>query len=109
MPIVRRALTYVMVWVVLAACLVCPVMQMFDHWDHELNTGQDTESTFVVLALCIGATFVLARAVAYVSGVLPLQAIRAVWTLFRCSLETLRGFGALPFLAASPPPAILRI
>jgi len=34
---------------------------MFDHWDHTLQTGQDTEYTFVVLALCVGTLYALAR------------------------------------------------
>ena len=107
--VVRRALTSVMIWLVLATCLVCPVMQMFDHWDHELQTGQDTESAFMVLALCIGATFVLTRAVLYMSKVLPARAINAARSLFRSSLEVLNGVGTTPFLSASPPPSILRI
>jgi hypothetical protein len=37
-------------------------MQMFDTWDHELQTGQDTESTVFVFALCVGATFVVLKA-----------------------------------------------
>lgn len=107
--VVRRALTSVMIWLVLAACFVCPVMQMFDRWDHELKTGQDTETTFVVLALCIGATFVFARAVVYVSRLLRVRATRVARKLFHTSLETLSGLGTAPFLAASPPLAILRI
>jgi hypothetical protein len=34
---------------------------MFDSWDHSLQTGQDTEYTFVVLALCVGVVYVLVR------------------------------------------------
>lgn len=40
---------------VLLACFACPIFEMRDRWDHTLKTGQDTESTFVVLAVCIGA------------------------------------------------------
>jgi hypothetical protein len=101
--------TPVMIWLVLATCLVCPVMQMFDHWDHELQTGQDTESAFMVLALCIGATFVLTRAVLYISQGLPARAIITARSLFRSPLELLGGVGATIFLSASPPSAILRI
>lgn len=106
--VMRRALTPMLIWLVLAACFVCPVTQMFDHWDHELKTGQDTETTFVVLALCIGATFVLSRAAAYVFRALRVQVIRAQ-KVFHDLLETRGSLGAAPFLAASPPLAILRI
>ena len=109
MLIVRRAVISVMIWLVLATCLVCPVMQMFDNWDHELQTGQDTESAFMVLALCIGATIVLTQAVLYISKGLPARAIKAAWSLFRSPLEVLSGVGATVFLSASPPPSILRI
>ena len=107
--VVRRALTSVMIWLVLATCLVCPVMQMFDHWDHELQTGQDTESAFMVLALCIGATFVLTRAVLYISKDLPGRAIKTARSLSRSLLDVLSGVGATAFLSASPPLSILRI
>ena len=51
----------VAVALVLLTCLVCPVVEMFDHWDHTLQTGNDTEYTFVVLALCVGAVYALAK------------------------------------------------
>lgn len=47
--------------VVLLICLVCPLMDMFNHWDHVLQTGNDTECTFLVLGLCIGVAYPLAR------------------------------------------------
>jgi hypothetical protein len=98
-----------MIWLVLATCLVCPVVQMFDQWDHELQTGQDTESAFMVLALCIGATFVLTQAILYISNGLPSRAIKTARSLLRSPLEVLSGVGATAFLSASPPSSILRI
>jgi hypothetical protein len=35
---------------------------MFDQWDHTIQTGQDTEYEFVVLALCAGVSLTFARA-----------------------------------------------
>lgn len=46
---------------VLLICLVCPILEMFDHWDHTVQTGSDTEYTFVVLGLCIGVAFTFTR------------------------------------------------
>jgi len=43
--------------IALMICIVCPVLEMFDHWDHTLQTGNDTEYTLVVLALCVGFAF----------------------------------------------------
>jgi len=42
-------------------CVVCPVLEIFNHWDNTLQTGNDTEYTFVVLALCVGVVYALAR------------------------------------------------
>lgn len=97
-----------MIWLVLAACLICPVMQMFDHWDHEIKTGQDTETTFVILALCVGAVVAFARAVVYVSKALRLEAIKPT-DFLHTSFEAFQKTGIVPFLAESPPLAILRI
>jgi|SRR5882672_10691181 len=44
---------------ILAVCLVCQVAEIFDQWDHTLQTGNDTEYTFVVLALCAGVAYSL--------------------------------------------------
>jgi hypothetical protein len=44
---------------ILAICLVCHISEMFDQWDHTLQTGNDTEYTFVILALCVGVAFSL--------------------------------------------------
>ena len=43
----------------LAICLSCQAVEMFDQWDHTVQTGNDTEYTFVVLALCVGVTYSL--------------------------------------------------
>lgn len=40
---------------ILVICLACPILEMFDHWDHTAQTGQDSESAFVILAVCAGA------------------------------------------------------
>ena len=36
---------------------------MFDQWDHTPQNGNDTEYTFVVLAVCAGAALAIARVV----------------------------------------------
>ncbi|HLJ23037.1 MAG TPA: hypothetical protein VKT71_02945 [Candidatus Acidoferrales bacterium] len=45
--------------VVLAICFGGQLAEMFDQWDHTVQTGDDTEYTFVVLALCVGAAYSL--------------------------------------------------
>jgi hypothetical protein len=46
---------------VLLTCLICPLVETFDHWDHTLQTGNDTEYALVVLALCVGMAYAFAR------------------------------------------------
>ena len=89
-------------------CFVCPVMQMFDHWDHELQTGRDTESTFVVLAVSVGAAIVFAQKIVRVARALPVRAIRSAQSLFRGSLFS-DNFVTTALSGAGPPSAILRI
>lgn len=53
---------------VLAICIVCPLVEIFDHWDRTIQTGQDTEYALVVLALCVGASYAFGRAVLRIIG-----------------------------------------
>jgi len=57
----RSRATVIIVTLILLTCLVCPLVEMFDHWDHTCQTGNDTEYALVVLALCIGAAYSFAR------------------------------------------------
>jgi hypothetical protein len=45
----------------LGVCLVCPLVDLFDQWDHTLQTGHDTEYPLVIIALCVGAAILLGR------------------------------------------------
>ena len=45
----------------LLIALVCPLIDMFDTWDHALQTGNETEYNLVVLALCVGLGVSVAR------------------------------------------------
>jgi len=46
---------------VLLICLVCPLLETFDYWDHTIQTGSDTEYALVVIALCLGVAYSFAR------------------------------------------------
>ncbi len=50
-----------LVGLVLAVCFVCPIIEMFDYWDHTIQTGSDTEYALVLLALCVGMAYSFAR------------------------------------------------
>jgi hypothetical protein len=57
----RSRLLLVGIVFILVVCLVCPLVELFDQWDHTLQTGNDTEYTLVILALCIGAAYSFTR------------------------------------------------
>jgi hypothetical protein len=46
---------------ILVISLLCPVLELFDHWDHTEQTGNDTEYTLVVLGLCVGIAFTFTK------------------------------------------------
>jgi hypothetical protein len=62
--LMRTRMSRAAVMIVLLTCVVCPVLETFDDWDHTLQTGHDTEYTFVLLALCVGAVYALVRLIA---------------------------------------------
>jgi hypothetical protein len=76
---------------VLLICVVCPVLEMFDQWDHTVQTGNDTEYSFVILGLCVGASFAFARAVLGMVGILRSKRVAAtdgfLRTFSRSSLD----------------------
>ena len=94
---------------VLLTVLVCPLIEMFDHWDNTVQTGSDTEYTFVVLGLCIGVTYTFARFV--VNFPLFKSASGLVSNL--CANEHRFSRGAASFFVVlipiSPPALALRI
>jgi hypothetical protein len=45
----------------LLICFVCPLVELFDYWDNSVVSGDDTEYRLVILALCVGVAYMLAR------------------------------------------------
>ena len=97
------------VTLVLAICLVCPLVDMFDYWDHAPQTGNDTEYTFMILGLCVGALYSVARAVVKVSGNSLSKTISVTDSILStCSLGSVV-LDVQSLISASPPLAALRI
>jgi len=96
------------VTILLATCLVCPLIEMFDHWDHTVQTGNDSEYTLVVLALCVGAAYSFARFIVTcpVARCLARPLCSASAQIFFLSSEL--GSSSL-FNAITSPPLELRI
>src|SRR5215468_8394641 len=86
----------------LLICLLCPILETFDTWDHTLQTGNDTEYTLVVLALCVGVAYSFARFILK-PGVLGLVARSVVPSNQKFCLSTLTEHVFSPPDAASPP------
>src|SRR5258708_12540551 len=57
----RSRASRIIATVILVTCLVCPLVEMFENWDHTIQTGNDTEYALVVLALCVGVAYSFAR------------------------------------------------
>lgn len=95
--------------VILVTCLVCPLVEIFDNWDHTMQTGNDTEYALVVLALCIGVAYSFARFIL----TLPLFRHARDFVSKACSLKflpcTLQGSFFVSPIPLSPPALALRI
>ena len=91
---------------VLLACFACPILEMRDRWDHTLKSGQDTESTFVVLAVCAGAIISFALRAATLDR--PESSDdKEVYASFASVFDPL--IISTEFAAVSQPPPALRI
>jgi hypothetical protein len=97
-----------MVTLVLLVCFACPLADLFDSWDHTLQTGNDTEYALVVLALCIGAAFLLKRFIPQIA--VPSSPITGGrFFLVNPLSSALMHLPAIVLVPASPPSTALRI
>ena len=90
----------------LLICLICPILEVFDYWDHTARTGNDTEYIFVILALCVGIAYAKARLV------INRPACRFALTIRLSSARKAFSSNALvsiPEIATSPPALSLRM
>ncbi len=93
----------------LLTCVICPILETFDNWDPPIQTGNDTEYTLVILALCTGAAYSCSR---FILKSALLRFIAQGISAFRaqmCFPSVPRSFTLLLFDATSPPPLPLRI
>ncbi len=97
------------VTIVLAVCLICPLVETFDNWDHTIQTGNDTEYTLVILALCVGVAYSFARFI-FKSAPLGIVA-KSVFAscVKKAFFSPPCSFTLLLFDATSPPALPLRI
>jgi len=93
--------------VALAICLICPLSDMFDQWDHALQTGHDSEYPLVVMALCVGAAYELVRLIAIPSPGVSRSSVRHAVPSILNSVGWMQATDAVP--ASPSPPPNLRI
>ena len=81
---------------------------MFDHWDHTVQAGNDSEYALVILALCVGVAYSFARLI--LKSPLAFCIARVVFTssVHFSLLFTHCSFSSLLLNAASPPAFALR-
>src|SRR5215469_12826189 len=91
----------------LLVCLICPILEVFDSWDPPIQTGNDTEYTLVVVALCVGATYLFVRSIlesprgGFVDNSSLVSSVSRLFFLMP--------YCASPVADTSPPPLPLRI
>ncbi len=98
----RSRVIQVVVLAVVMVCLWAHVSQVFDTWDHTLDTGNDIESSLAIVALCVGVCVVFVSILFrlfrnFVLGSCP---SRVFQQLSLCILET------VPILLSSSPPPL---
>jgi hypothetical protein len=101
----RRAGPSLLAIFVLVTAFACPVLEMFDHWDHTAKTGKDTESALVIVALCAGMELTFVRAARPPARVTS----RAGHAKVRCAPTQTAGLDPVDFPPESPPLTPLRI
>jgi hypothetical protein len=104
----KKKATFAVGAVALAVCVLCPLVDLFDQWDHALQTGSDSEYPLVVLALCVGLAFFLARVTVTRCSNVTFSRVR--FTL-QSALNSLPCTNTAPAIADAPgsPPLSLRI
>src|SRR6267154_2299982 len=81
----------------------------FDYWDHAAQTGNDTEYTFVILGLCVGALYTFARAVFKISGSSRTRRAAAADGVLRIFFQGSLNLIVKSLFPASPPLTALRV
>jgi hypothetical protein len=104
----RSRISILTATLVLAVCLAGQVAEVFDQWDHTLQTGNDTEYTLVVLALCVGVAYSLKWFIPRV-GLPDFPTAARSFPRRRPIFSALNRLPSIVAVHGSPPAAALRI
>jgi hypothetical protein len=105
---VRARISQAIAAFALAICFICPVLEIFDHWDHTLKTGYDTEYMLVALALCVGLMYSVARMMIALCGNFFARLATCICSKKNSTVLPLCA-ARLPAASESPPLFSLRI
>ena len=97
-----------MVPILLVTCFVCPLVEIFDHWDNTLQTGNDSEYALVIVVLCVGAAYSLAHLIVKRPDIRYASKFPFNASVQVTSLSTQFSFNLL-LNAISPPPLEIRV
>jgi hypothetical protein len=97
----RKTLLHSAVLILLAGVLGGHFTELFDHWDHTLQTGRESDYSVVVIAACLGVAFAI--------GKMLVSASRRLFSgakLLQISLPAFPGFRVSPEPIDTGPPLL---
>jgi len=99
----RKTLLHTAALILLAGMLGGHLTELFDHWDHTLQTGRDVDYTVVIIAASVGVVFAVGKKL--VSATIRLF---SRVNLLQVATPKFPGFRATPEpLDTGPPPLSL--
>lgn len=81
----RRYILQFGAFLLLTVCLCAQVAEIFDFWDHTLQTGNDIEYSLVIVALVAGSGFGLAHVAAAAMGAVSMSRLLPSFVASRSS------------------------
>jgi len=105
----QAKMSKVFVIAILLTCIICAMAETLDRWDNSFQTGDETESSVLLLALCLGSALLLARHFLAIArhGTCATALPQARSLALSCLL--LIAFIAVSGIFAGPPVTALRI
>lgn len=97
----RKTLLHSAALVILAGMLGGQITELFDHWDHTLQTGRDVDYTVVIIAACVGVVFAVGKKL--ISGNIRSFSVA---TLLQTRKPTFPGYRASPEPLDTGPPLL---
>jgi hypothetical protein len=89
---------------ILAVCICSHVSEVFDHWDNTFQTGNDIESSIIIVALITGVVLGVAHV-----GAMLLRAVSATFCIVSLFAAGLSSSSSAVVSIGYSPPQTLRI